>query len=234
MAFCHGLQSFFDALQVSSEAIKVRPACESSDYPDSVFKGSHGWNSLNFLCSPAKESAFPPPAICTKQRLVKSFNLDMCTETLGCETGAMCSSYDQFEIASAKKKKKKENPPPLSTNEVTKQRSAPPPLTTLSGERRLSLGRKQGGGRLMLFPFKPSVLEAERSGGRLQLRFFRREGMNKTEGGREVEEEEEDEAKESGCFVYGCGEKHKQAGRCKEEDEGIFNRDSDARWVASS
>ncbi|PKU80407.1 protein FANTASTIC FOUR 3-like [Dendrobium catenatum] len=232
MAFCHGLQSFFDPLQANSEAIKLRPACDSSDYPDSVFNGSHGWNSLNFLCSPAKESAFPPPAICTKQTLVKSFNLDMCTETLGCETGAMCSSYDQFEIASAKKKKK--NPPPLPTIAVTKQRSAPPPLTTLSGERRLSLGRKQGGGRLTLFPFKPSVLEAERSGGRLQLRFFRREGINKTERGRVVEEEEKDGVEESGSYEHGCGEKHKQAGRCKEEDEGVFDRNSDARWVASS
>lgn len=231
MAFCHGLQSFFDPLQANSEAIKLLPACDSSDYPDSVFNGSHGCNSLNFLSNPSKESIFPPPAISTKQILVKSFNLDMCTETLGCETGAMCSSYDQFEIASAKKKKKME---------VTKQRSAPPPppLTTLSGERRLSLRRKQGGGRLMLFPFKPSVIEAERSGGCLKLRFFRREGMNKTERGREVkeeeEEEEEDGVEESGSFENGGGEKHKQVGRCKEEDEGIFDRDSDARLVSSS
>ncbi|PKU86737.1 hypothetical protein MA16_Dca022950 [Dendrobium catenatum] len=129
----HGLQSCLDSQTNPDDIIKPQQLHRSSR-PVWVFaenQGSeenrasfHGLKSVNFLNNPVMDIAPPLPAIYAKQTLSTNSNLDMCTETLGCETGAMCSGYE-LEIGSLKKrkkKKKKKNPTPPEF---------PPPLTTL-------------------------------------------------------------------------------------------------------
>ncbi|KAI0519932.1 hypothetical protein KFK09_007395 [Dendrobium nobile] len=238
----HGLQSCLDSqtnpddiikpqqLHRSSRPVWVFAENQASDENRASF---HGLKSVNFLNNPVMDIAPPLPAIYAKQTLSTNSNLDMCTETLGCETGAMCSGYE-LEIGSLKKRKKKKkmNPTPSEF---------PPPLTTLSGEGRLRLGRKREKGRLLLIPFKPFAVESERSGGRLRLRILPAKEMEEAQeggGGEEGKEklggEDEDGLDEKGCFGNGGGGKYR---RCKEGEGGgarrkkiapvaIFNCDS--------
>ncbi|XP_020570818.1 protein FANTASTIC FOUR 3-like [Phalaenopsis equestris] len=185
----------------------------------------HGLNSTNFGNNTMLDASPPLPLTHSKQWLTTNSNLDMCTETLGCETGAMCSVLE-LEMASVKKKKKK-NEKNLSPKSALPP-EFPPPLTTLRGKGRLRLGRKREEGRLLLIPFKTFAVESERSGGRLLLRILpAKEGR---------EGEEEDEVEEKGVFSNGGGGKYGISGRCKEGKKmgaaAIFNCDS--VWVASS
>ncbi|KAH0465530.1 hypothetical protein IEQ34_005633 [Dendrobium chrysotoxum] len=234
----HGLQSCLDSQTNPDDIIKLqqlhrwpRPVWfftenQASEENRASF---HGLKSVNFLNNPVTDID-PLPSIYAKQTLSTNSNLDMCTETLGCETGAMCSGYE-LEIGSLKKRKKKKNPTPRSATPP----EFPPPLTTLSGEGRLRLGRKREKGRLLLIPFKPFAVESERSGGRLLLRILpakEMEGGGGEEGKEKLggEDEDEDGFDDMGCFGNGGGGKYRRSGRCNKGEGGrpaaIFNCDS--------
>ncbi|KAK8956676.1 hypothetical protein KSP39_PZI001264 [Platanthera zijinensis] len=146
--------------------------------------------------------------------------LDMCTENLGCETGAMCSAKEMEAGAVIKMSPSR----PAKLNEpkrmaAGKMSQFPPPITTLSGQGRLRLAKKREGGRLLMFPFKPSLLEADRSGGRVLLRFLPR-GEVKEKEESETEEDSPENEEEKGVIAYGGGMKFTRVGRCIEEQGG--------------
>ncbi|KAG0452395.1 hypothetical protein HPP92_024756 [Vanilla planifolia] len=234
------------------------PSCLEKREGISVYGGSEegsveNWSSVYFLCNPVRDRAPTLPWSCTTRALRGSRNLETCTETLGCETGAVWSAYE-LEAEIERKARL-----PATVEESRRRCSArpefPPPLTTLRGKGRLRLGRKQKEGRLLLIPFKPFLLEAERTGGRLLLRFLPTECGGETEDEGDVEEEEMEEVavggydgKEGGgeeieFFVYDSGGKYRRPGRCKEERGGGAGREKrgvaatmfncDAFWVAS-
>ncbi|KAH0471065.1 hypothetical protein IEQ34_000788 [Dendrobium chrysotoxum] len=178
------------------------PSTSSSMSSPSLF---HGEESCVDPLKPNSEPENPRIDIWIGSASVSSVsnccNLDMCTETLGFENGAMCFNCE-MEIDAERKKR-----PP-----VKQGRSAatvfPPPLTTLRGKETLILRRRREEGRLLLIVFRPLVVEAERSGGRLVLRMPARRGLKekgKEEEGRKVEEEAEKEELVVNC---GCGGKY--------------------------
>lgn len=247
----HGLQSCLDPLQTNPDDI-MKPRVHrwlqhawvsTGNQASEESRGSiDGLISVNFANKPVLDGASPPPAAYAKQRQSRNSNLDMCTETLGCETGAMCSVYE-LEIGSVKKKKTKDN---SRSTRTALQPEFPPPLTTLRGEARLQLGKKRVEGRLLLIPFKPFVLESERSGGRLLLRILPETEIEKGREGRDeekLEDKDEDGVEEMGCFTNGGEKKYRRTERCKVVEGGgvarkkigaaaIFNCDS--LWVATS
>lgn len=126
---------------------------------------------------------------------------------MGFENGAMCFSRESETDAETKK------------TSPEKQRSSaamefPPPLTTLGGEERMVLRRKSEGGRVLLVGFRPSVIEAERGGGRLVLRIPARENLRESEEEDEEQEREEEGGergkKESLVLSNGCGGKYRK------------------------
>ncbi|KAK8956675.1 hypothetical protein KSP39_PZI001263 [Platanthera zijinensis] len=105
-------------------------------------------------------------------------------------------------------------------------REYPPPITTLHGQGRLRLLKKREKGKLLMFPFKPSLIEAERSGGRLVLRFLPSGAVTEPEAGEEKKEESPENAGgDGGLRFYGS------AKNCARERNCI---NGDSLWVAST
>lgn len=102
------------------------------------------------------------------------FNLDLCTENLGCETGAIDFSSSFHADHEDQEERQPINPPTrLRSRESSRTTILPPPLTTIND---VKVRARREGGRLLLravsLPAPASMcLLAERSGGRLTLRF---------------------------------------------------------------
>ncbi|KAG1371081.1 protein FANTASTIC FOUR 1 [Cocos nucifera] len=269
-SLCQGIQSCLEPQQPHPSKTKpeihkwVRPSSTHQE-PVVVEKGNEkemdsgsgggsegGWSSIYSLSSPSQtllepKSSSPLPAIYTKRSMLGKKNLATCTETLGCETGAVYA-VDDFDTENRRSRR--------ATGEMVGKRSRrgsmgagfPPPLTTLSGVSRLRILSKRENGRLLLLPVKPSVMEAERTDGRLRLRLYsdkpfhsndkKVEELEKEEVKEEEESDEEMEEEEGGFLgVVGVemnemsyngingGEemgigKYRRPGGCKEEEGG--------------
>ncbi|XP_038989077.1 protein FANTASTIC FOUR 3-like [Phoenix dactylifera] len=171
-----------------------------------------GWSSIYSLSTPSQsllgamgksfsttKSSSPLPAtIFTKRSTSGKKNWAMCTENLGCETGAVYAAADDFDGDAENR------PTGRPTGGMVGKRSRrgsmgagfPPPLTTLSGESRLRILSKRENGRLLLLPVKPSVMEAERADGRLRLRLYSDKPFHSND--KKVEELEEEEGRRWG------------------------------------
>ncbi|XP_038971833.1 protein FANTASTIC FOUR 3-like [Phoenix dactylifera] len=182
----------------------------------------------------------PPPA--TKRAIHGKKNLAMCTETLGCETGAVYPvGYFDADAENGHTGRPKEEMVAMRRKRGSERTGFPPPLTTLLGGSRLRILSRRENGRLLLQPVKPSVMEAERTDGRLRLRFYcgRPFHSNDKEVGElEYEEAKEEEEEEGGYLgVVGMemnemsyssisgGEemgigRFRRPGGCKEEEGG--------------
>ncbi|XP_010938534.1 protein FANTASTIC FOUR 3 [Elaeis guineensis] len=205
-SLCQGIQSCLEPQQPHPSKIHkwVRPSSTHQE-PVEIEKGKEkemdggsegGWSSIFSLSSPSKtllepKSSSPPPAtIYTKRSILGKKNLAMCTETLGCETGAVYAA-DDFDAENRCSER--------ATGGLVGKRSRrgsmgagfPPPLTTLSGESRLRVLSKRENGRLLLLPVKPSVIEAERTDGRLLLRLYSNKPFHSTDTKEEELEKEE-------------------------------------------
>jgi hypothetical protein len=109
-------------------------------------------------------------------------NLEMCTEALGCETGGVdTTTYDADDGAARKRHAGVEHDEEEEEEEETKVepmaerrvRALPPPLTTLeAGATRMRMVHERRDGRLEVYAVRASGMEAERSSGRLRLRFL--------------------------------------------------------------
>ncbi|KAI5018517.1 hypothetical protein ZWY2020_043405 [Hordeum vulgare] len=127
-------------------------------------------------------------------------NLEMCTEALGCETGGVDPAADDADERIERKRKTREDEREEETKVERRVRALPPPLTTLAaGATRMRMVHERRGGRLEVYAVRASGMEAERSGGRLRLRFLPCTGCNAAavcSSQQEAQEAEEDEAEE--------------------------------------
>uniref|UniRef100_M1AI53 FAF domain-containing protein n=1 Tax=Solanum tuberosum TaxID=4113 RepID=M1AI53_SOLTU len=164
-----------------------------------------GWSSLQNLSNISKESGIyvhPLSKKCSYSSRLSEKSLQLCTESLGSETGAdiidtnilsFSSSYSRIE--------KSTSPPPTTTTtinddymitssssncKVNKRRSNssinkkfPPPLTTIRGLNSVQFKPHREDGRLIIkaieTPLTHNYLQAERSNGRLRLCFYKNE-----------------------------------------------------------
>ncbi|KAH0782135.1 hypothetical protein KY290_001733 [Solanum tuberosum] len=164
-----------------------------------------GWSSLQNLSNMSKESGIyvhPLSKKCSYSSRLSEKSLQLCTESLGSETGtdiidtnilSFSSSYSRIE--------KSISPLPTTTTinddymmtsssrncKVNKRRSNsssinkkfPPPLTTIRGLNSVQFKPHREDGRLIIkaieTPLTHNYLQAERSNGRLRLCFYKNE-----------------------------------------------------------
>ena len=156
--------------------------------------------------------------------------LEMCTESLGSETGSYTSkSDDEVPLLSLKSGKKfpvregPKEPEIVDTKKTNCNRRFPPPLSSISSLDCVQLSRHRAGGSLVIKAVRVSTFhtyfQAERGDGRLRLRFLKGRSQNFDHESDEDEVEEEDEEVSEEVEDFEGGE--------EEEEENYHEDDSD-------
>ncbi|OMP05078.1 hypothetical protein COLO4_09100 [Corchorus olitorius] len=173
-----------------------------------------GWSFLQSLTTAtatanAKDSTqndkvYVHPLVKRSASMLSEKSLEMCTESLGSETGSEVSeSHDDISLETLVCNSPKKPRETLMTRKMTRSSSFPPPLTSISGSNGVQVRSHREGGRLLLqavsIPPCQSYFHAERSEGRLRLSLlkdaspiFEIEGSDDEEQEEVVVEEEED------------------------------------------
>uniref|UniRef100_A0ACD5TAL6 Uncharacterized protein n=1 Tax=Avena sativa TaxID=4498 RepID=A0ACD5TAL6_AVESA len=187
------------------------------------------WGSLFAVREPAKFRYLPPSAAKKKPAYGVKRNLAMCTEALGCETGGVdTTAYDADEGTERKRQAREEK----VTKVGRRARVLPPPLTTLAaGARRMRMVHERRGGRLEVYTVRASGMEADRSGGRLRLRFLSCDGCNAAvcSSQQEAEEDETEEVDQKPETEYVVA-KYMRRGRCLKVKSGAMAASCGTKW----
>ncbi|KAJ3688021.1 hypothetical protein LUZ61_017185 [Rhynchospora tenuis] len=240
----------------------VLPVSKREEVSDSTLEketetNGAGWNSL-YSFSSTKERITPelngspaPPLtpISKKTKSGTKNNLDMYTETLGCETGTVYTAddYKRDSLASDRvgfltqeeaeeRMRERKEMVERRIKRVKTGTEFPPVLTTRTGENCMNIVRERGNGRMIMYALKKqSMVTAERRDGRLMLHLR----SSSSEEMKEIQEEiertttEEEEGEEGGFLgIVGNemngnedgeyemeGRKYVFVGRCKEEEK---------------
>ena len=196
------------------------------------------WDSLFAVQQPAKSrhasAVIPYPA--KKPAYGVKRNLEMCTEALGCETGGIDTAvdYDADEGASRKRRASDEAEEMKVERKV---RELPPPLTTLAaGASRMRMVHQRRNGRLEVYAVPAAGIEAERSGGRLILRFLPCDGSNAAvccssqQEPQEAEEDETEEAEQQERVEDSAVAKYTRRDRCLKVESGGTAARCGTKW----
>ncbi|XVF72417.1 hypothetical protein PTKIN_Ptkin12aG0119700 [Pterospermum kingtungense] len=192
-----------------------------------------GWSFLQSLAT-AKDSTehdkvYVQPLVKSSASTLSEKSLEMCTESLGSETGSEVNEKSD-DIALLSPETMVFNPPKPRESVVTKKMSRicsfPPPLTSISGSSGVQVKSHREGGRLVIqavtIPPCHSYFHAERSEGRLRLSLLK-------EAAPMFEEEEDQEEDEHDDVVYyeenGEGEEEDGSYRGGEDIEGNSGND---------
>ncbi|KAL2238877.1 UNVERIFIED_CONTAM: Protein FANTASTIC FOUR 2 [Sesamum indicum] len=165
------------------------------------------------------EQVYVHPLIKRSTSSLSTRSLEMCTESLGSETGNCIDSFshhvfDNNQISSRNKQTKTGQLP----KKVKHSSSFPPPLTSISGSDGVQVQTHREGGRLVIKAFSFSscstYFQTERENGRLRLSLLRDEhelGDNnqEEEDGEVVDDENKDDEAEKYC--------------CESDEEDDFN-----------
>ncbi|KAL4383563.1 hypothetical protein GQ457_15G022810 [Hibiscus cannabinus] len=197
---CQGLQSWLELRHIEPRSLRMKlapppssiaPPTESYtqvkdaiDDDDCKPIGNQnvdtgGWSFLQSLANanandsnPApNDKVYVHPLVKRSASTLSETSLEMCTESLGSETGSEVSdSIDHISLLSL------ENGVYISTStrkKTSRASSFPPPLTSLSGSNGVKFKSHREGGRLVLqavtIPACTSYFHRERSEGRLRL-----------------------------------------------------------------
>ncbi|XWS31588.1 hypothetical protein CRYUN_Cryun23aG0089100 [Craigia yunnanensis] len=173
-----------------------------------------GWSFLQSLAN-AKDSTehdkvYVHPLVKSSASALSEKSLEMCTESLGSETGSEVSeSSDDISLLSLETvvcnpSKPRES---LVTRKMSRSSSFPPPLTSISGSNGVQVKSHREGGRLVLqavtIPPCHSYFHSERSEGRLKLSLLKdATPIFDNKDGEEEDQEEVVEEDEQGEVVY--------------------------------
>uniref|UniRef100_A0ACD5U2Y7 Uncharacterized protein n=1 Tax=Avena sativa TaxID=4498 RepID=A0ACD5U2Y7_AVESA len=194
------------------------------------------WGSLFAVREPSKSRHVPPSAAKKKPAYGLKRNLAMCTEALGCETGGVdTTAYDAADEGTERKRQAREEE---ETKVARRARVLPPPLTTLvAGATRVRMVHERRGGRLEVYAVRASGMEADRSGGRLRLRFLSCDGCNaaacssEQEPPQEAEEDETEKAEQQKIVEEEhVVAKYMRRGRCLKVKSGAMAASCGTKW----
>ncbi|KAL0419908.1 UNVERIFIED_CONTAM: protein FANTASTIC FOUR 2 [Sesamum radiatum] len=163
-------------------------------------------NSYNFRQSTYEtEQVYVHPLIKRSTSSLSTRSLEMCTESLGSETGNCIDSFshhllDNHQISSRNKQTKSQQLP----KKVKHSSSFPPPLTSISGSDGVQVQTHREGGRLVIKAFSFSscstYFQTERENGRLRLSLLRDEHeLGENNDDEEEDEEDMDDEAEKDC-----------------------------------
>ncbi|XP_054799954.1 protein FANTASTIC FOUR 2 [Prosopis cineraria] len=181
-----------------------------------------GWTFLQSLCNKTDKSeaekTYIHPLVKRSSSSLSAKSLEMCTESLGCETGSNGSeSSDDIALFSSESNTSSFATPESDGNWVSKRSNRsitefPPPLSSMSKKGGVQVRTRREDGRLILeavaVPSHPSCFKAERRDGRLRLQLLSTsnhslhgdhepaETEEEQKGGGAEEEDDGDEAEE--------------------------------------
>lgn len=211
------------------------------DSPPQIPAAASAWGSLYAVQEPPvkpRHVMVVPAAAAAKKPAYgyggRKKNLEMCTEALGCETGAVdaapaCDGAEmEAECAERKRRARGKEDEMEGKARRSARRALPPPLTTLArGASRVRMVHERRDGRLAVYAVPTTGIEAERSGGRLRMRLIslsddstacRRQEPQEAEAKKVVEEGE------CGVSMYVRG------GRCVEPEGAAAAARSSKQW----
>lgn len=210
-SICQGIQSCFEHLPVPPRVLGL-----------ALFP-------TEFVVSPVKcqdSQVYVHPLIRRSASVMSEKSLEMCTESLGSETGSGDFLWEddvaeKFRMYSPGRESK------VRKGNRSGSCDFPPPLKSMSGSSGVRMLPRRGDGRLVLQAVDLSSCQesflVERGGGRLRLSIFREEDTTEDDGHEETAREAEDEEEEE----VGC---RQRPSRCK-EGKGLLNWKP--RWVAT-
>ncbi|KAJ3676282.1 hypothetical protein LUZ60_003694 [Juncus effusus] len=272
-------QPFFEPKQFHQERLNLQvlrlvlpiPNKETvhGDPEKETERSGNGWSSLFSLSTPkdgftdligkptyiSKETQPPLTSIFKKTKSGTKNNLDLCTETLGCENGTVYTTDDYKRdgflcervvfVARAELEERRRENKEMVERRIKRVKTGtefPPALKTRTGETCVNIVRKKENGRIVMYVVnQESMVKAERKDGRLRLTMSSssKEKMNEAheekKGRNEEEEEEGNYLGVVGKAMNGKEEMERMrilmAGRCKEEGR---RENWESFWVATS
>ncbi|PIN25850.1 hypothetical protein CDL12_01402 [Handroanthus impetiginosus] len=177
-------------------------------------------NSYNIRQSTHEpEQIYVHPLVKRSSSSLSTKSLEMCTESLGSETGnASGSCFYEISYNTLQKQsstKVKQTKPREISKKIKPSSSFPPPLTSISGSEGIHVKTHREGGRLVIkavsFSTCTSYFQVERENGRLKLSLFK-DGHTDIDSENDEEEEHDDEI-----------EDHLKEEKKEYEDEDDFN-----------
>ncbi|XP_047168978.1 protein FANTASTIC FOUR 2-like [Vigna umbellata] len=238
---CQGLQSSVEPCLLEPRVLKLKlappgsnsnlspppsqcPASKTLPHTPNHQHGNKNWTFLQSLSNishckdPETHKVYVHPSVKRSSSMLSAKSLELCTESLGCETGSNASDDTQnmslFSLESIPTLRSNDTPVVMVTNKNSQSKrlnkrgsgtsTFPPPLTSM-GE--VSVRSHREDGRLILEAVTSSspqpYFEAERGNGRLRLRLFESEAscyddeVADDEGlKQQVSDEEEEEGQE--------------------------------------
>lgn len=188
-------------------------AVEDSDLGGRKNGESGGWEFIQALINPSyaikesfdKEKVYVHPLMKRSTSMIlDQRSLEMCTESLGAETGSCTSKIDdEAHLMSHKSGKKcsvqSKKPEIGATKKMHHSRSFPPPLSSISSSDCVQVRPHRAGGRLVIRAVTVSschtYFHAERGDGRLRLRFLKGcfQNLDHEEEDKDEDEDEDEE-----------------------------------------
>ncbi|XVF21781.1 hypothetical protein REPUB_Repub12eG0119700 [Reevesia pubescens] len=193
-----------------------------------------GWSFLQSLAnandSTEHDKVYVHPLVKRSASALNEKSLEMCTESLGCETGSEVSeSSDDISLLSLETvvcNPSKPRESLVTRKMMSRSSSFPPPLTSISGSNGVQVKSHREGGRLVLqavtVPPCHNYFHAERSEGRLRLSLIKDATpiFDDEDSEEELDQEEVVEDDEHGeVLVY---EENVVEGEEIEEDESSY------------
>ncbi|XP_076922490.1 protein FANTASTIC FOUR 2-like [Bidens hawaiensis] len=200
---------------------------------------SAGWSFLKVLENPSLDSkkldeVYVHPMVKRSASALSSKSLEMCTESLGSETGSDVSeSGDEFYAISMEERERLraiQRSKCRNFDRKVRRNDFPPPLTSISGsDGAVKVNQHREGGRLVIkavsFFNCGTHFQTERTNGRLRLSLLRDRFVNYESGRVEMENYEK------GGEVESDEEEEGMVAVAAEEDEGGWRWDMDGnRW----
>ncbi|KAI6695587.1 hypothetical protein NL676_023297 [Syzygium grande] len=217
---CQGLQSCLESRRVEPRVLRLKlaPRIPSTD-SDATAKmkvaavaeaqpgaDAADWSFLHAFANAEEKgegeqgAVYVHPLVKCSSSFLSDRSLEMCTESLGSETGSDVSNGDAPLLSPGGGRDGYHRPAIQPARKKPSQsRSFPPPLTSVSGSMGVEVrSRREGGRRLVVEAVVVSspcnFFQVERSHGRLRVRFSEESDAPETEA--EEEEDDEDEEEE--------------------------------------
>ncbi|KAH8509246.1 hypothetical protein H0E87_011127 [Populus deltoides] len=250
---CPGLQSCLEPVSlVEPRVLRIKLAPSKSNDSRSSTSGKPfvtdsdknadvgGWSFLQSIANNTSQTTeendkvYVPPNFKRSSSMLNEKSLEMCTESLGSETGSeMSESSDDMAVLPLENVnyETRETPKSREARRTSRSVSFPPPLSSISGSNNVRVRPHREGGRLVLEAVTISschvYLHAERTDGRLRLHL-----MNHCSSNNFDNEEEEAEA-ESGeeIVVEEDGDDDQSGDNEAEGGDGIWGEELEGSSV---
>ncbi|KAF9618845.1 hypothetical protein IFM89_002713 [Coptis chinensis] len=194
----------------------------NSNTPNGEFGGWSFIESLTKEANEEKETPYVHPLDKRSLSTLSNKSLELCTESLGSETGSdIGDDNDMYNSSSSSDSESRKSPTRVRSRfchlpqKKTTRRSFPPPLTSISGSDYVQFTPHREGGRLVIkavtIASTPTCFEAERAHGRLRLHLAKNHNNS--------DEDTDSEKKVQEQVHYTCLNEKKNGNTCTVESE---------------